>query len=68
MVPKAARASFDSAVLLACSNLWKERSRRTFDKVSRTPLELTYAIIEEASSWVTAGYTSLSPLIGTKGR
>lgn len=32
-VPKAARKEFDSAVLLTSWNLWKERNRRTFDRV-----------------------------------
>jgi hypothetical protein len=64
-VPKAARKEFDSAVLLTSWNLWKERNRRTFDRVSRTPQELLRLIVDEAHSWIAAGFTSLLPVVGT---
>ena len=60
-VPKPARKEFDSVVLLTS---WKERNRRTFDRIFRTPQELLRLIVDEAHSWVGAGFTSLSSVIG----
>ncbi|CAD6209198.1 unnamed protein product [Miscanthus lutarioriparius] len=45
------------------SNLWKERNKRTFDSVSRTPIQLFQLIMEDANVWVGAGFSSLSSLL-----
>jgi hypothetical protein len=55
--------AFDSIVLLSTLNLLKEHNRRTFDRVSKTPLQLFHLIVEEADAWVTAGFTSFSSLV-----
>ena len=65
-LPGELRRAFDSAVLLATSNLWKERNRRTFDGVSKTPLQLFHLIMDEADAWITAGLTSLAPLVAAR--
>ena len=64
LVPKSARKEFDSAVLLTSWNLWKEHNHRTFDRVSRAPQQLLRLIVDEEHSWVGAGFTSLSSVIG----
>jgi hypothetical protein len=57
-VPKAARRRFDSAILLTAWMLWKERNRRTFDRVSRTPLQIFHLILEEADAGVGARFVA----------
>jgi hypothetical protein len=49
-IPKALRRSFDSFILLATWNLWKEHNRRTFDRESCTPPQLVNKILEEADA------------------
>ena len=61
-LPQDLRRSFDSLVLLVTWCLWKERNRRTFDRRSMTPPELLISILEEADTWIGAGFGSLALL------
>jgi hypothetical protein len=61
-LPGGLRRAFDSAVLLVTWEIWKERNRRTFERVSKTALQLLHHIIEEAHGWMAAGYAPLSEL------
>ena len=65
-LPGELRRAFDSAVLLATWNLWKEHNRRTFDVVSKTPLQLFHLIVDEADARITAGLTSLVLLVAAR--
>jgi len=65
-LPGELRRAFDSAVLLATWNLWKERNHRTFDGVSKTPLQLFHLIVDEADARITAGLTSLVLLVAAR--
>lgn len=62
-LPKTLRRAFDSAVLLSTWNLWKERNRWTFDRISKTPQQLFLLIVDEADAWIAAGFASLSSLL-----
>jgi hypothetical protein len=46
-VPNLFRRGFDSLVLLVSWKLWKERNRRTFDGITKTPAEVLVSIREE---------------------
>jgi hypothetical protein len=43
--------------------LWKERNRWTFDRISKTPQQLFLLIVDEADTWIAAGFASLSSLL-----
>jgi hypothetical protein len=66
-LPEELRRSYDSAVLLVTWSIWKERNRRTFDHVSKTPLQLLHLILEEANAWMAAGFALLSSLLAAAG-
>jgi len=59
-LPGEARPVFDSILLLACWNLWKERNNRTFRDSSSTAQDLFLAIVAEGELWVQAGFKSLN--------
>ena len=61
-LPSTFRRCFDSLVLLTLWMLWKERNRRVFEAMSRTPHQLFLLIKEEADAWIGAGFNSLSAL------
>ena len=42
--------------------LWKERNRRTFDNIAKSPAQVFSLICEEADSWTVSGYWSLVAL------
>lgn len=65
-LPQQLRRPFDSAVLLCTWNLWKERNRRTFHGLHKTPVQLVHLIVDEADAWVAAGFTSLSSLVAAR--
>jgi hypothetical protein len=46
--------------------LWKERNRRTFDGLYKTPLQLFHLIVEEDGAWITAGFTILAMLVAAR--
>lgn len=52
---KCFRVNFDSACMLICWQLWKERNARVFEQRSRSPEQLTEAI-KEVMLWKEAGY------------
>jgi hypothetical protein len=49
-------------MLLVSWEIWKERNRRTFDNIFRTPIQLLPSIRDEGNSWIMAGFRSLAPL------
>uniref|UniRef100_I1NVK1 Uncharacterized protein n=1 Tax=Oryza glaberrima TaxID=4538 RepID=I1NVK1_ORYGL len=53
---KCYRTNFDSACMLICWQIWKERNARVFDQRSRSPNQLAEAIKEEILVWKEAGY------------
>ncbi|XP_066391907.1 uncharacterized protein [Miscanthus floridulus] len=59
-IPKHFRRSFDSLVLLVSWMVWKERNRRTFDKITKTPSQLVALILEEADAWIAACFRCLA--------
>ena len=61
-IPKRFRRSFDSLVLLVSWMVWKERNRRTFDSITKTPSQLVALILEEADAWIAAGFRCLASL------
>ncbi|XP_066320259.1 uncharacterized protein [Miscanthus floridulus] len=61
-VPRSLRRGFDSLVLLVSWILWKERNRRTFHNVTKSPAQVFSLICDEADSWIAAGYRSLAAL------
>jgi hypothetical protein len=61
-VPGSFRRGFDSLMLLISWEIWKERNRRTFDNIFRTPIQLLPFIRDEGNSWIMAGFRSLAPL------
>lgn len=61
-VVKPLRKGFDSLVLLVTWEVWKERNRRTFDNVERTPAQLVNTILAEAEEWMSAGFSCLAQL------
>lgn len=42
--------------------IWLERNARSFNRLSRTAVQLKDIIAEEISVWVQAGFSSLFPL------
>jgi hypothetical protein len=64
-LPKELRRSFNSAVLLSTWNMWKEHNPRTFNEVSKTPLQLFHLIVDEVDVWITAGFTGLLSFVAT---
>ena len=62
-IPKPFKRSFDSLILLVSWKVWKERNRRTFDNIMRTPSQLFAFILEEAYAWIAAGFRYLASLI-----
>jgi hypothetical protein len=66
-VPNLFRRGFDSLVLLVSWETWKERNRRTFDGITKTPAEVLVSISEEGDSWIAAGFKSLTPLFALAG-
>ena len=61
-VPGALSRGFDSLVLLVSWELWKERNRRTFDRVCATTTHVLRQIQTEGESWIAAGFSKLTPL------
>jgi hypothetical protein len=60
--PNPFRRGFDTLVLLVSWEVWKERNRRMFENLSRTPAEVLALIRNEGDSWIAAGFRSLAPL------
>ena len=54
---------FDSLVLLISWIIWKERNRRTFDRLVRTTTQVLDIIREEADACVAAGFRALASLL-----
>ena len=54
--PEMFRRGFDSLFLLVSWIIWKERNRRTFDRLARTTTHVLAIIHEEADACVTAGF------------
>ena len=59
-MPQCLKRCFDSLVILTSWCLWKERNWRTFDRVSRTTSLVVDFILDEASPWIGAGFSSLA--------
>jgi hypothetical protein len=57
-----ARAVFDSVLMLASWNLWKERNNKTFRDATSNVHELFCEIVTEGELWVQAGYRNLSTI------
>jgi hypothetical protein len=55
-VHKLRRKGFDSLALLVIWSLWKERNRHVHDRAAFQPVVLALLILEEARSWVRAGF------------
>lgn len=62
VIPKAARAGFDSLFFLLGWSIWKERNTRTFAGPSTTPAQLLHQVAAEADDWVQAGFWKLALL------
>lgn len=60
-VSKDARKSFDSFIILVSWSIWLERNNRTFNRQTRSVLQLQRHIQEQASDWVQARFTALTP-------
>jgi hypothetical protein len=60
---KADRRCFDSLVIFISWIIWKERNRRTFDHSDRTVEDLVNLVLEEAATWVQAGFRVLETLL-----
>ena len=56
------RDGFDSFFFLMAWNLWKERNARTFQRVQRSASKLADDVLQELSSWCSAGYRGLAAL------
>jgi hypothetical protein len=50
------------ATTTAAPTAWKERDRRTFDRITKTPSQLIALVLEEADGWITAGFNCLASL------
>ena len=48
---KSYRSNFDSACMLMCWQVWKERNARVFEQRTRRPDQLVEAIKEEIMVW-----------------
>lgn len=64
-VPNPFRRGFDTLILLASWEVWKERNRRTFDNLSKPPAEVISLIRDEGDSWIVAGFKTLAPLFAS---
>jgi len=59
-VPHHCRRGFDSVTLSVTWELWKERSRRTFQTEPMSPPVLFQRIIDEANALMGAGFGAMS--------
>jgi hypothetical protein len=66
-VAETLRRGFDSLVLLVSWIIWKERNRRTLDRIVKTSMQVLDAIREEADACVAAGFRTLAPLLAAAG-
>jgi hypothetical protein len=58
-VPKQLRKGFDTLIVLMAWCIWKGRNNRVFNSAMRHATQLAIWIMEEARSWVVAGFTHL---------
>ena len=63
MVPKPICRGFDSLFFLIGWMLWKERSARTFNRISTSAAQLEVLIQQEIDEWCLAGYKQLRSLM-----
>ena len=66
-VPNVLCRGFDCATLLTAWMIWKERNKRTFDKLASTPSSLLRKIKDEADDWVALGFKDLPTLVVVLG-
>ena len=62
-IPKPVRRGFDSLFFLIGWMLWKERSARTFNRISTSAAQLEVSIQQEIDEWCLAGYKQLRSLM-----